>query len=155
MLELPHALVGATIAVLVPNPFIALPLALSSHFIMDLYPHWNPHIGRELKRFGHITNPTLAILWVDSVAALIIGLSLARLYLPDYRRAWVLVLCSFLAVLPDVIEIPLFLFHKKWRWLKTLANVFSKFQFRLPAPAGIYTQIFVLLVCFFLIFNYI
>jgi hypothetical protein len=153
MLELPHAVVGATIAVLIPEPAISLPLALASHFIMDLYPHWNPHIGQELKRFGKITSPTMAILWADSTSALIICLAFAKLLLPDYSRAAILLLCCFLSVLPDVIEIPIFIFHKKWAFLKKLARIFSKLQSRLPVPAGIYTQIIVLIVCFILIFK--
>jgi hypothetical protein len=153
MLELPHAVVGATIALLIPEPSISLPLAFASHFIMDLYPHWNPHIGQELKRFGKITSHTMTILWLDSTSAIFVGISLAKLLFPDYTRAAVLLLCCFLSVLPDVIEIPIFIFHKKWSFLKKLARVFSKLQSRLPAPAGIYTQLIVLLVCFLLIFK--
>lgn len=40
MLLTPHSLTGATIAVLIPNPFISIPLALGSHFILDSIPHW-------------------------------------------------------------------------------------------------------------------
>lgn len=153
MLELPHAVVGATIAVLIPNPVISLPLALASHFAMDLYPHWNPHIGKEIKRYGKITSPTLLLLWIDSLSALVVGFSLAKLYFPDYTKSLVLLLCCFLAVAPDVAEIPYFLFNKKWKWLKSFAKLFSSFQSRLPAPAGIYTQLVLLVVCFVLIFS--
>ncbi|QQG43313.1 MAG: hypothetical protein HYW45_03900 [Candidatus Daviesbacteria bacterium] len=40
MLTTPHSLVGATIAVLVPNPALSIPLAIGSHFILDSIPHW-------------------------------------------------------------------------------------------------------------------
>lgn len=40
MLTTPHSLTGATIAVLSPNPFLAIPLAVGSHFILDSIPHW-------------------------------------------------------------------------------------------------------------------
>lgn len=153
MLELPHAAVGATIAVLIPNPFIAIPLALGSHFAMDLFPHWNPHTLKELKRYGHLTSGTTTILWIDSLAALSSGLVLARFYFPHYLESANVLLCCFAAVLPDVISIPLLFFHKKWRWLKNFSQTASEFQFRLPAPLGIYTQIGVLVACLFLILS--
>ncbi|MDD2823267.1 MAG: hypothetical protein PHQ59_04295 [Candidatus Daviesbacteria bacterium] len=40
MLITPHALTGAVIATLVPNITFAVPLAISSHFILDMVPHW-------------------------------------------------------------------------------------------------------------------
>ena len=52
MLLTPHAVVGATIGVLVPNPALSVPLALGSHFLLDAVPHWQetlppytPHRG--------------------------------------------------------------------------------------------------------------
>ena len=52
MLETPHVIVGAAIAYKVVNPALALPLALGSHFILDITPHWNPHLSTETKKFG-------------------------------------------------------------------------------------------------------
>jgi hypothetical protein len=147
MLELPHAVVGATIAVLIPNPAIAIPLALASHFAMDLYPHWNPHIDREIKRYGHLSIPTSLFLWADSGTALVIGFALANHVLPNITQSSNILLCCFMAVFPDVVEIPLVLFHQKWPWLKKYADLLSQFQFRLPAPAGVYTQLLVLVIC--------
>ena len=51
MIELPHAVVGAAIAAKVGNPALSLPLALASHFVLDLVPHWNPHLNRDTARF--------------------------------------------------------------------------------------------------------
>ncbi len=36
-----HALAGAVIATKISNPFIGLPLAFLSHFILDTIPHWD------------------------------------------------------------------------------------------------------------------
>ena len=36
-----HTLVGGAIAAAIPNPYIALPLILASHFLMDCIPHWD------------------------------------------------------------------------------------------------------------------
>jgi hypothetical protein len=52
MLLTPHAVVGATIGALVPNPVLSVQLALGSHFLLDTVPHWQetlppytPHRG--------------------------------------------------------------------------------------------------------------
>jgi hypothetical protein len=52
MLLTPHAVSGATIAVLIPDPARSVPLALASHFLLDIVPHWQetlppytPHTG--------------------------------------------------------------------------------------------------------------
>ena len=55
MLETPHVAVGAAIAVAIPNPYLAIPLALASHMILDHTPHWNPHFYTETKKFGKPT----------------------------------------------------------------------------------------------------
>jgi len=52
MLETPHVLAGAVIAAKVQNPFLAIPLAFASHFILEKVPHWNPHINAEMTKFG-------------------------------------------------------------------------------------------------------
>jgi len=41
MLVSSHALIGASLARLVPNPLFGYPLALGFHFLADLIPHWD------------------------------------------------------------------------------------------------------------------
>lgn len=50
MLETPHVLIGAAIATKVGNPFLAIPLAFASHFVLETVPHWNPHLNTETKK---------------------------------------------------------------------------------------------------------
>lgn len=40
MVITPHAVTGATIAVLFPNPVFTIPLAVASHYVLDTIPHW-------------------------------------------------------------------------------------------------------------------
>lgn len=40
MLTTPHATTGIAIGSLTGNPFIVVPLALASHFVLDAIPHW-------------------------------------------------------------------------------------------------------------------
>lgn len=40
MLVTPHAVVGATMGVLIPAPAVAVCAAVSGHFLLDMVPHW-------------------------------------------------------------------------------------------------------------------
>jgi len=86
VLELPHTLAGATIATKITNPFLALPLAFLSHFILDLFPHWNPNLTPEMKTYGKLTKKTKIIIFADSFLALIIGLFIAFRFWPNWQK---------------------------------------------------------------------
>src|SRR5258708_2885087 len=113
MLETPHVAVGAAIASKIPNPFISIPLAFASHFILDMTPHWNPHINREIKKFGHPTKKSVSIIRVDSVVALLLGTAIAIHSLPNMHQFVNVMICSFVSVIPDVVEAPYYFLHKK------------------------------------------
>ncbi len=78
MLETPHVALGVAIAVAVPNPLISIPLALASHFILDMTPHWNPHINTEMKKYGKLTKPTLLIIGLDLFVALVLTIVVGK-----------------------------------------------------------------------------
>lgn len=129
MLETPHVAVGAAIASKIPNPLISIPLALASHFILDMTPHWNPHINREIKKFGKPTTQSVTLIKVDSVIALVLGTAIAFHALPDMHQFVNIMVCSFVAVLPDVVEAPYYFLHRKdsyiekWiGWQKSIQN---------------------------------
>ena len=129
MLETPHVAVGIAIASKIPNPLISIPLALASHFILDITPHWNPHINREIKKYGSPTKQSVNIIRIDSVAALLLGVIIAYHSVPNYMQAANILACSFVSVLPDVVEIPYYFLHRKdfivekWiAWQKSIQN---------------------------------
>lgn len=150
MLELPHVLVGATIATLIPNPAISLPLSLASHFLTDYVPHWNPRIGTEKKKYGHYLPLTICLLFFDSILGLISGTYLSSRFLPDTNRFIVSMLCCFLAVAPDVAEIPHFFFNMKIAWIEKLLAFQKTHQWNVPVFWGITSQLAVMFVCVYL-----
>ncbi len=149
MLELPHTLVGAAIAVSVQNPALALPLSLASHFITDYFPHWNPHINTELKRDGKISTKSKTIVMLDAGLALMAGTYIAS----RSSNFIVVMLACFLAVAPDVAEIPYyFLGLKDIPWIKKLIDFQRAHQWNVPAFWGILSQILVSVICLKIIF---
>lgn len=137
MLETPHVALGSAIAVAIPNPIISLPLAFASHFILDMVPHWNPHINTEMNKFGKLTKQTLTIISVDMIFAILLTVWLAKSNPYVY-------LASFLSILPDLAEGPYFLYGWKNKYL----DIILKFQRSIQANAnlfwGLVTQILII-----------
>jgi len=152
MLELPHTLVGAAIATAIPNPAIALPLALASHFLTDYIPHWNPHLNTEFNTQGHISLRSKVIVMLDAGLALMIGT-----YIASKSGHFVIVmLACFLAVAPDVAEIPYyFLGLKNIAPIKKLIEYQRAHQWNVRPVFGILFQILVILLSFIVIYSHI
>lgn len=138
MVATTHAIVGASIAVNIPHPFIAYPLALLSHFVLDLLPHWDQGINWKQKsarrRFFECTFDVLIGLFTVSV------LFVGRVD-PIYLYSMV-----FAAQLPDWLEVPyLFLGWTGTPW-KYFYKIQSQLQWRAPLLIGISTQLAIVIL---------
>jgi len=151
MLEFSHSLAGAFIAYQVPNPAVSLPACLLSHFILDLIPHWNPSLSDDKKRFGRVSSKTFLIILVDSFVGLVLGLTLAYRKLPYLDQSLVVIMGSFLAVLPDLLEMPYFFFCIDNPLIKKLRKFQSSHQFKVSFWPGIISQIFLTILLLSLI----
>ncbi|EKD62917.1 MAG: hypothetical protein ACD_52C00020G0004 [uncultured bacterium] len=120
MLETPHVAVAAAIAAKIPNPFISLPLALASHFLLERVPHWNPHLMTETKKFGKPTSASAKIIALDVAASLVTGFSVASASAQNTSHYFLILSACLLSVLPDLVESPYFFlkvrnkFMEKW-----------------------------------------
>lgn len=148
MLETPHVALGTAIAVAIPNPLISVPLAFLSHFVLDMTPHWNPHLNTETKKYGRLTNKTLVIIGFDLACAFLLTIFIYKYGANNPN----VLLGAFASILPDVVEGPYFLFGIKNKYL----TIWMKFQKAIQADAnvfwGLLTQIAVLVACYFWIF---
>ena len=148
MLETPHALLGAAIAVKLGNPALSIPLALASHFILEKVPHWNPHLYGEMEKFGKPSPKSTAIAIVDSAVALTCGSLIAFSQLPNLGMTLTILFSAFAAVLPDVIEAPyLYLGYKK-PWLKKYILWQRSIQAEAKPFWGLFTQVLTVLAVF-------
>lgn len=146
MLETPHVAIGAAIASKIPNPFIAIPLALISHLVMDQVPHWNPHSYTEIKTKGKISNNTKYLALVDVAISLGLGFWIASRALPDYKHAAVILICSFAAVFPDVIKSPYFLFKQRIGLMKKWVDFERSLQVETAFIPGMLIQVGVIIL---------
>jgi len=92
----------------IANPFISLPLAFASHFLLEKVPHWNPHLNTEKKKYGRISRKSTLLIILDSSLALILGTVIAFKKSGDLGQFAIIILACFLSVLPDLIEAPYF-----------------------------------------------
>ena len=137
MLETPHVALGAAIAIAIPNPIISIPLAFASHFLLDMTPHWNPHINTEMKKFGKLTNQTLFIIGLDLASAVLLTIFIGKTDINVY-------LASFAAILPDLAEGPYFLFGWRNKYLDTVLRLQRSIQASTDIFWGLLTQVIVL-----------
>ena len=144
MLETPHVAIGAAIATKIPNPFIAIPLAFASHFVLEAVPHWNPHIFFETKKYGRPTNKSVVIIVIDATVALGLGSFIAWRALPNTGHAITILAASLASVLPDLVEAPYFFLNWKNKLLKSWLNFHKSLQVDTIPFWGFLTQILVI-----------
>lgn len=92
MLVTPHAVLGATMGVLIPARFSAC-TAMASHFLLDAVPHWQETLPPYTPHRG-----TWVRVPIDMTLALILTRWIARRQV-DSRKVW---LAAFAGVVPDV-----------------------------------------------------
>lgn len=153
MLETPHVFIGAAIATKIPNPFIAIPLAFASHFLLEMVPHWNPHLNSEMQKYGQPTRKSTVITAVDSTLALASGSFIAFEALPNIGMAVLVLACSFAAVLPDVMEGPYFFLKMRTPWIKKWIAFQKSLQSDTTAFWGLLTQTLVIIATVFWLRN--
>ena len=141
MIETPHVVVGAAIAMKVANPALALPLALGSHLVLDKIPHWNPHLFTETKKFGKPTKRSTFIVAADIITSIIIGISIARLALPNTTLSLTVIAACFLSVLPDIVEGPYFFLNFRPKLIERWIKFQRSFQVNVNFIPGMLTQI--------------
>lgn len=148
MLETPHVVLGAAIAIKVGNPYLAVPIAFLSHFVLDKIPHWNPHFYTETNLNGTPDKRSIKLAAVDSTLALVTGLFIASQFLPDYNKALIIIVCSFAGVLSDVIKIPYFFLNKRTGFFKIWTDFERSLQVDTSIVPGILTQLVVIITSF-------
>jgi hypothetical protein len=145
MLTTPHALIGLVIISRLPN-FLGLFLSLLSHFILDFFvPHWNPHLYTEFKKDKKVSSSSVKVILIDGFLAVGLTLYFMAKALPNLNQAFLLGLSSFMAVFPDLAEVPYYFFNYKARWMKKYVYFTHKYQTNGVFFWGIITQVAVII----------
>ena len=114
-----HAITGAIIATLIDKPIIALPLALASHFVTDMLPHFG-FAGHGGYKAGMKRRLQKIVMVADLVLFIPFILILLHYHVPFWTYA-----AAFLALCPDFHDfLAYFLFGKNngWNWFSKWAG---------------------------------
>lgn len=137
-----HALIGASLAVKVANPALGIPLAILSHFIADLVPHWDAGTNHKRK--------TKLRLATEATFDVLLGFALVFLLFRNHVNLNYLFVMVISAQLPDWLKTPsdIFGLHvPPFSWIDWISH---KTQWRLQLPWGLVTQIAVVGIILFL-----
>ena len=143
MLDASHALIGASLAKLIPNPALALPLNLGLHVLGDLVPHWDLRT-RHVKR-SKLATITLSL--ADAGTGYLLGWWLFR----DSVPLPYLALMMFTSQLPDWLEAPYHIFDWNFPPFSSIKKLQSRLHHKLDLPWGLVWQ--TLIVAAFLLFS--
>lgn len=134
-----HLLAGAIIAVTVKEPLVALPLALTSHFVMDALPHYG-YKGR----MGYTEALKHRMSYISTVISVLLCIAIAAYLL--WRSEWLALYAGLIAMSPDFVGIWNYLAFEKHG--KTGQNIIAKlhvgFHRRIQwceRPWGLYIEI--------------
>lgn len=130
-----HALIGASLAVKIANPVIGIPLAILSHFVADLIPHWDEGTNHNKKSIIRLRTEAVFDVILGFILVFIIFKSFA-IANPIYLFAMVIA-----AQLPDWLETPFFMFGLKgplYSWIDWLSH---NLQTKMQLPWGLVTQV--------------
>ena len=128
-----HALIGASLATKITDPLVGIPLAIVSHFIADLIPHWDEGTNHKQK------SPLR--LKAEAAFDVLLGFVLAFLIFRNLVNPQYLFVMIIAAQLPDWLEAPSVMFGvhiPPFSWLDWLGH---KLQSRLQLPWGLVTQV--------------
>lgn len=144
-----HALAGTIIGLTITQPAIALPLALASHFVLDMVPHFGMQFYKspERKKWFH------RYLAID---ALFLAGVIGFLFLSG--AGWLAFACLFLAGCPDFVQAYKYLFDKQFRIMPTQNHWFTKFHKNIQwseTPYGLLVEVPLMIIMVVLVANLI
>lgn len=132
-----HAILGGAIATFSPNLAVSLPLAVTSHFLVDLIPHWD--LGTNFDKRPRAVSVVLAAIDV-LIGAFIVYLAFGSTVPPV--NLWLTVIAS---QLPDWIEAPYMFFNLKFAPSEIVDKIQHRLHNKLDYPWGVITQLFLIL----------
>lgn len=134
-----HAIIGTIIAAKIGNPALAIPIAITSHIVMDAIPHWDTATNRRKKAFKKM--------FIDSFFDVTIGFVLSYLliflFFPKTNLAYAFVIIIASQFFDWVTAFYYFFHIKAFKWAYSFQKLFNN---DLDLPWGLVTQIILILV---------
>jgi hypothetical protein len=143
-----HALTGISIGLIAKESYLALPLALSSHFVLDALPHFGFKTWQDRQQ-------NKRLFWVSTLVDLILVTLIILVSL--FYFSWLVLACVFLAVFPDLMWGYRFIFKENFgknppppeNFIENFHKTIQKHEF----PKGVYIEVFFAILMTYIIFQ--
>lgn len=117
-----HAVIGTVIAAKIGNPALAIPIAIASHVVADMFPHWDVGVNRHKKKWDRFFSEAA----VDVIASIAVTFILLQLFFPKTDLIYALIIVFF-AQLLDWVTLPYLFFKVRKPSIFYLSYKFQKF----------------------------
>lgn len=134
-----HAIIGTVIAAKVANPALAIPIAIASHFLADLFPHWDTGYHRDHKSKVKFFIESA----IDVLASFGVSWLMISLLFPDTNLFYAFFIV-IMAQLPDWLTAPYLFFDMKFFPFNYFYKIQKYFDHRLGMPWGVINQVAIL-----------
>jgi len=140
-----HALIGTVIAAKIGNPALAAPIALTSHFVADAFPHWDTGYHRKQESKRKFFTQTL----LDVILGFVLSYIVIYLFFPSTNLLYAFFII-LMAQLPDWLSAPYLFLDMDFVPFSSIYKLQKIFDHKLDKPWGIINQVAVLLLIIFL-----
>jgi hypothetical protein len=130
-----HAIVGSIIAAKIGNPYLAVPITLASHILLDSIPHWDTATNGNARKNSKVFINTC----IDFVLSLALSFFILTTFFPGTNLVYAIfiIICSQLF---DWLTAPYYFFGIKFPFIYVYK--FQKlFDRKLGSPWGVITQV--------------
>jgi hypothetical protein len=131
-----HAVIGTVIAAKIGDPYLAIPIAIGSHVLADMFPHWDSGTNGKHKSNKQFTIEAT----IDVLVGFVVAYLLIYFLFPQTNLfyAFVVIIASQLL---DWLSAPYFAFNMKFPPFTWLHSLQSSFNTRLDKPWGVISQV--------------
>lgn len=130
-----HAVIGTVIAAQIGNPALAIPLAIGSHILADMFPHWDPGVNRDKKT----KNRFIAEAVIDVLGGVSVTYLIVQLFFPQTNLLYAFIV-AFSAQLFDWLGSPYLFFGVKnppiFYWIYKFQKSFDRGEDTLFGKVG-------------------
>lgn len=138
-----HAIIGTIIAAKIGNPYLAIPIAVVSHLVADMIPHWDTATNIKQKGKHRVIVETLFDIALGFFAAFL----LITYFFPQTNPLYAIFVIIAAQSL-DWATAPYYFWNIKLLPFRLAYKLQKQFDNKLDAPLGIITQIIALLALF-------
>ncbi len=128
-----HALIGGAIAASFADPAVGLPLAVVSHPLVDLIPHWDFAANWRTKNKSR--------LFIEASLDLGFGVLLSYILFGQNINFWYFLSCILASEVWDIFEAPYWMLGWQFAPFSWIYDIQSDMQGKIKLPWGIVTQI--------------